>query len=103
MTCISNNRICIFFVDSYVLRKLEEMRSCVFEVETANDWMGVVAPACIVSLGNYFSIPEECEINFVTRLFNHYQVHTLLTGELHIDTAQSVIDQNFESLSRIAA
>ena len=82
---------CNFFFSEF-----EEMKSCIYRVETANAGMGLQwfwHHLFILLLGEtvVFTTKRVCKIQFLTRVCNHYPMLTLHIAELRVYNRKSVI------------
>ena len=85
---------------NFFLSEFEEMKSCVYRVEAANDGMGLKwfwhrLFIMLLEETVLFTTKRVCKIQYFTRVFNHYPMLTLHVAGLRIYNGRSVIIKNW--------
>ena len=90
---------------NFFLSKLEEMKSCIHRVETANTWVRlqwIWHHLFILLLEEtvLFTTKRVCKPQFVSKICNHDPMFTLHIAGLRVDKSKSVIIYFFEKVSK---
>ena len=90
---------------NFLLSKLEEMKSCIYRVKTANTWVRLqwiwhhLLVVLVAEKTVPFTSKRNCKIQFVSEICSHDPMFTLHIDGLHVDNRKSVIIFFFEKVS----
>ena len=90
---------------NFFLSKLEEMKSCIYRVKTANTWVRLqwiwhhLLVVLVAEKTVAFTNNRVCKIQFVSEICNHDPMFTLHIAGLRVDNSKSVIICFFEKVS----
>ena len=86
--------------------KLEEMKSCIYRVKTANTWVRLqwswhhLLVVLVAEKTVPFTSKRDCQIQFVSEISSHDPMFTLHIAGLRVDNSKSVIISFFEKVSQ---